>query len=356
MSDPVEAEVIDEEEEQRPQKHLVRSSAVEAAPRDAQAVAVAAAAMQEVRSGMEMARAYPRNEDECRSKVIRQCQRKSLAAVAEYDFKHGRRIRGPSIQLLEQVARCWGNLYYGHRVLIDTDTDRTIDCYAYDLETGTRSSQQVNFKKMHLRKDDDGKSRWVPVYDERELRWLTNAHASVAIRNCLERVMPQDLVEDAAEECRQTKLKDAKKDPDAFLKGVIDGFAKLAPPVSAQELTNYLGHPIVDLKNNSEALVKMRGLWQALKEFETTWSQAVTQKAVDEGLVRKDSMLLKSAAELAKLRKKPKEKASGRKKQWTEEPRGADATAAAEPPSDRAGEEGNQFDDDKDVDDGTQEE
>jgi hypothetical protein len=81
----------------------------------------------------------------------------------------------------------------------------------------------------------------------------------------------------------------------------------------------------------------------------------VTQKAVDEGLVRKDSVLLKTAAELAKLRKKPKEKppSARNKKQWTEEPKGEDTPAPAEQP-DRPGGETKRSDD-KDVDDGTQE-
>src|SRR5437879_2665980 len=107
MSAPIDAEVIDERDE-RKGTSLARREQPLLAARDAQAVAVAAAAMQEVRSGMELAREYPRNEDHCRSMVIRQCQRPSLAAVAEYDFNHGRRVRGASIRLVEQIARSWG--------------------------------------------------------------------------------------------------------------------------------------------------------------------------------------------------------------------------------------------------------
>lgn len=361
MATPVEAEIVDERES--PKGQLVQApDPLAVVPRDAQAVAVAAAAMQEVRTGMELARAYPRNEDECRGKVIKQCQRKNFAMKAEYDFRHGRRIQGPTIDLLEMLARVWGNIHYGHRVLIDTEVDRTIECYAHDLETGTKPVQQVTFKKMQQRKDEDGKTRWVAITDEKELRWKTNSEASTAIRNCLERIIPRDLIEDALDECRKTKLKEAKDDPDAFRRNLIDGFVKLVPSISGQELTDYLGHPIAQL--GPEALVAMRGLYQALKDRELTWAQACAQKAVSEGLLPSDSKALsRTGADLARLRQAKAQGAqqpqAAPKKQWTEDAQKEGKKPAkkgqppAAPPSDTAAGDSALFD--KDVDRGKKE-
>jgi hypothetical protein len=109
---------------------------------------------------------------------------------------------------------------------------------------------------------------WVEP-DERDLRELTNKHAAIAKRNCLFELLPPDMVEDAIAKARETLLANAKDDPDAIRKKVINGFSELN--VSVENLEAYLGHKIGEC--SPAELVDLRGHYKSIKDGNTTWAE-----------------------------------------------------------------------------------
>src|SRR5262245_53341373 len=94
----------------------------------------------EVQVAMVMARRFPRVEVEVVDKILQSCTRQSLAEGATYEYaRGGTDIRGPSIRLAEEVARQWGHIDFGWRVVEERPGVTKVQAFAWDLQTGTRS-------------------------------------------------------------------------------------------------------------------------------------------------------------------------------------------------------------------------
>ena len=60
---------------------------------------------QEVQAAMVIAKRFPRNEVDSFNRILRSCQRKSLAETATYEYpRGGAKVTGPSIRLAEAMA------------------------------------------------------------------------------------------------------------------------------------------------------------------------------------------------------------------------------------------------------------
>src|SRR5690606_40175898 len=144
------------------QKHEPNAAAVagfEALPtesvqdREVGAAAAVAREEAEIKSAIFLARQFPRNEFAAYNKVIKACERPGLAEEAVYNFpRGGQRVSGPSVNLAREIARCWGNVRYGLRV-VSVDEDMVhIRGYAYDLETNAHVEHEDKFEKLVYRK------------------------------------------------------------------------------------------------------------------------------------------------------------------------------------------------------------
>ena len=94
---------------------------------------------QEVQAAMVIAKRFPRDEVESYNRIMRSCQRTSLAESSMYEYpRGGQKVTGPSIRLAEAMAQNWGNLDYGIMELEQKNGESQVMAYAWDLETNTR--------------------------------------------------------------------------------------------------------------------------------------------------------------------------------------------------------------------------
>lgn len=229
-----------------------------------------AMAQKEIEAAIIVAQRFPRNEEACRSRVIASCERHAFAALAVYGFpRGGTMIKGPSVNLAREAARCWGNIRYGVDVVNDDDESRTIRAWAWDCETNTRRSLDATFKKLIFRK----KGGWQKP-DERDLRELTNKHGETAVRNCLLHLLPPDLVDDALSACEATMRKDASANPGQARKRLVDAFRTIG--VTVDDIEAHLGHPVRQL--TPDEVTKLRAAWKSISDGNSTWSEYAKPK------------------------------------------------------------------------------
>lgn len=260
--------------------------------------AAAEAARQEIQAAVILAKRFPRNEDEAYAKIIRSCKRPTFASDVEYSFpRGGKSVTGPSIYLAREFARAWGNIRHGCDVIADSDEERTIRAWAWDLETNVKVTADATFKKLIFRKNGG----WIKP-DERDMRELTNKHAALAKRNCLLELLPSDMVEDACIESKKTLKNQAAADPDAARKALINAFADLNVPIAGLE--KYLGHPLAE--SSPDELAGLRTIYKSIKDGNSTWSEYLNGNGVDAADMAEKTKA-KAAAMKAKMAPEPTE-------------------------------------------------
>lgn len=206
-----------------------------------------------------LAKRFPRDEFAVYEAMLKTCKSRTFAERAAYSFPRGSsKIEGPSINLARGLARLWGNLRYGLEVIHDSDESRTIRAVAWDLESNAEVSAEDTFKKVILRKDKG----WV-VPDERDLRELTNRRGAILTRNCILQLLPNELVEDALAECRNSIKKNAKgKNRGETVKGIVAAFDGIG--VSVEQLEAYLDCKLADI--DEDQIADLRGVFQSISD------------------------------------------------------------------------------------------
>ena len=125
------------------------------AQRNTTAEMVVSRQAQEVQAAMVIAKKFPRNEVDSYNRIMRSCQRKSLAEQSMYEYpKGGTKVTGPSIRLAEAMAQNWGNIDFGIIELEQKNGESQVMAYAWDLETNTR--QTKIFSVPHVRETKKG--------------------------------------------------------------------------------------------------------------------------------------------------------------------------------------------------------
>lgn len=164
--------------------------------------------MQEVQGQIIMAKKFPRNEIESYNRIMRACQRRSLAEKAEYEYpRGGQKITGASIRLAEVAAQNWGNIDFGIVELEQKNGESQVMAYAWDLETNTR--QTKIFIVPHIRSTKKGN---IPLTDPRDIYELVANQGARRMRACILGVIPGDVIEAAVEQCHKT-LEGAEQNP-----------------------------------------------------------------------------------------------------------------------------------------------
>ena len=158
-------------------------------------------AIAEVQAAVIVAHRFPRDQRAAMDQILLDCTREQLAEVAEYEYVRGNtEISGPSIRLMETIARRWGNIEMGVQELLRHERQSWCRAFAIDLEGNLRDARV--FVVPHWRDRKDGSGYFVT--DERDIREvIANAGARYK-RSCLQTVIPSDVVEAAREQCRST--------------------------------------------------------------------------------------------------------------------------------------------------------
>lgn len=232
---------------------------------EAGTAAAVAREQSELAGAIEAARLAPRNEAACYCRIIASCRRPGFAEVARYSFPRGdARIEGPSIDLAREIARCWGNMRCGIRIVSQDDEMVHVKGFAHDTETNNCAEYEDKFRKLIQRKRD-GKTVWIEP-DERDLRELVNRRGAICLRNAILQLIPPDIVADAMATAKETMTAAAagevKQDRPASVRRMCVGFDGLG--VSAAAIEHYLGHGLDAIAD--EELSDLRGVYKSIKD------------------------------------------------------------------------------------------
>lgn len=247
------------------------------------AVAAVEAARAEIESAITVAHRFPRQVSECIRGLEQDCARANLAKKARYSFRRGgSRIEGPSIVIMRAIALRWRNVRWGYDVLPDDEKHVTLLCWAWDLESNSRSQYPMRFRKAVQRKQPgDEKATWQDTDDERELRELTFRSAAFGIRNALRDVIPADVVDHALDACQRTVEKAARnaltKDRALVVRELVAAFDHQG--VTVQMLNARLGHAVDDIDPGE--LAQMEAILRELMDGRARVADYFQRKAVD---------------------------------------------------------------------------
>lgn len=235
----------------------------------------------------------PRNPDQARIRLLARCKSPLFAEAAEYSkpVGGGKKAKGASIRMMEELARQWGNIDVQSPVVFDDPERRIVRVSATDLESNYAASVDVILEKtVERRSPRDGEeivssrtnSQGVPVYriraDEDAFLVKQNSNLAKTRRECIRAIVPGDLVEEALRACADTRASEVKQDPAGARKRLADAF--YAVGVMPAQLCEYLGKPSLEAVTDAEIEV-LRALYAGIRDGETTWA-AVMEERVGE--------------------------------------------------------------------------
>lgn len=216
--------------------------------------------LSEIKGKMFLARQFPRDPEYSLQSALRECQRKELAEQAMYEFSRGdSKVRGPSIRLVEVLARHWSNITCGVDEIESKDGETTIKAYAWDLETNVSDSKTFTVK--HVRSTKKGTYK---LTDERDIYEMVANKGARRKRACLLAVLPGwyvDAAVDACEKALTQSLTDGQTLEEVIQK-LVAAFSEfgIAPAQIEEKMSKEVGN----LSKND--VVKLRHLYSAIKD------------------------------------------------------------------------------------------
>lgn len=214
---------------------------------------------QEVQAAMVIAKKFPRDEVDSFNRILRSCQRRSLAESAMYEYpRGGTKVTGPSIRLAEAMAQNWGNLDFGITELEQRNGESQVMAYAWDLETNTR--QVKIFSVPHVRSTKKGN---VTLTDPRDIYEMVANQGARRLRSCILGIIPGDVVDAAVSECQKT-LTTGNNEPliDRVRKGIKMFEDKFS--VTQEMIEKYIGCKSEAFSEND--MVRLNNVYRSLKD------------------------------------------------------------------------------------------
>jgi hypothetical protein len=271
---------------QKARDDLVMTETVQVA--ETASAAVAAQAQAAIQARYVMAVRRPRDLDDVRQKLLKECKRSTFAAVARYHKPIGQNgVTGPSIRFAEAAIRHLGNIDSETTTIYDDPYKRIVRVAVTDLESNDTYRKDVVITKTVERKklrqgqsavgsrtNSYGDNVYIVEATDDDLLNKENALISKALRTNALRLVPGDLLEECMDAVVRTVKSGVEADPDAERNKIADAFGEIG--VKASELKAYLGHP---LEGSSPAeLVELRALYSAIRDGEATWNEAMDSK------------------------------------------------------------------------------
>lgn len=215
-------------------------------------------AIAEAQGKLTLAKRFPRDPNAALAELISACKNLSLAKVAFYSVPRGQgKVTGLSIRLMEECARCWGNIDYGHRELSRDNKKSEVEVYAWDMQTNTFRRRQVTV--MHVMDTRDGQKA---LRDQKDIDDKIANISSKQARGCLQAILPKWLIEEAQAQCKKT-LEGASDQPiEVRVRAMVLYFDGLG--VKVPQIEEYLEHPLATA--TLDDLVTLGGIANAIKE------------------------------------------------------------------------------------------
>jgi hypothetical protein len=261
---------------------------IRSAETGATAAAERARAMVEAKYALAMRR--PRNVDNFRTLIAKECRRPSFAEVARYSKPvGGDSVEGFSVRFAEACHRLFGNLDVQSAITVDDPYKRVIRLEVTDLETIASVSAEIVVEKtverskangrkvIAQRKNSRGYTVFVVEATEDELIGKTESLRSRIFRNLVMKMIPGDILDECRRIVEKTMNDADAADPDAARKRICDSFAEVG--VMPTQLSDFLGHGL-DTMTPLE-LRNLRLIFASIRSGEATWTEYVEAKETD---------------------------------------------------------------------------
>ncbi|MFV8234095.1 hypothetical protein [Mycobacteroides chelonae] len=156
-------------------------------------------AVAEVQSAVIVAQQIPRDLNRAEAEMRDACGRMTMAEQAFYQVKN--RGTGPSVHLMRELARVWGNVQYGVNELHrdDNRAESEILAWAWDVQTNTRATR--TFIVPHARMKQ---GRRQELTDLGDITNNNNNAGARAVRECISAILPKWFTEEAQNICKNT--------------------------------------------------------------------------------------------------------------------------------------------------------
>jgi hypothetical protein len=243
------------------------------------AIVLAAQLQAEVQAAVIQAERSPRDWDQVREKILRECKRPAFAKAARYNKPVGKGVQGFSIRFAEACIGSAKHIHTTTRTIWEDDEQRKILVKVWDAQEGVSYADEVTIEKtierrtipdgadvVRTRKNKQGDLLYILRATEDDLLNKVNAAKSKSIRNSGLRLIPGWLVEEAFQEINATVKGVDEKDPDAAKREIFDAFGELGVDVSS--LKKFIGHDAQVL--TPKELQTLRGLYMEIREGSTT--------------------------------------------------------------------------------------
>lgn len=217
--------------------------------------------LSEIKGKMFLARQFPRDEDMALQRTLRDCERLELAEVAQYEFKRGDSVvRGPSIRLVEVLARNWGNLSFGIREVDTSQNGSMVEAFAWDLQTNTYDSKLFFASNTKTTKYSSRQ-----LSDPRDIYENMANQAARRKRACILSVLPGWYVEQALAACDKTlksSLTENGKNMEQIRGQIVAAFQEWN--ISQEQIREKIGRDVIHLTEND--VVRLRRLYMSIKD------------------------------------------------------------------------------------------
>lgn len=259
-----------------------------AAMQETASVAVAAQAKAAVESRYIMALRKPRDMDDVRIRMLKECARPGFAEAAWYRKPVGKGVEGFSVRFAEAAIRCMSNVMPEVSTVYDDREKRIVRVSVTDLESNVTYSRDVTVTKtverskvadgqevFGSRQNSQGKTTYIVAATEDDLLNKEGSLVSKALRNLALRLVPGDILDECEAKIKAVRRKGDAEDPEASRKKLADAFAALG--IMPADLKAYLGQALDSI--SPAQLAELRDLYSAIKTGETTWREVMSERA-----------------------------------------------------------------------------
>ena len=180
--------------------------------------------------------------------------------------RQGKVIEGPSVRMAEIIASSWGNIRVQSRIIGNDGKMITAQGICHDLESNYAVSSEV-------------KRRITDKYGNKfseDMQVVTgNAAAAIAMRNALFKVVPMAVVKKVIEKAKSVSIGKSISLEESRKK-MMEYFSKIG--VDQKHIFDYLSVTKIE-EINTDMVVELRGLANAIKEGTTTVEETFFPKA-----------------------------------------------------------------------------
>lgn len=212
-------------------------------------------AIAEARGQIQLAKMFPRSISEATAEFLDSCRSREFAESAFYTVIN--RGSGPSIRFAEEVARCYGNMEYGHRELSRSAGKSEVEVYAWDKQKNNFSKRQITV--THILDTKQGPR---PLTQQAD---IDNRIANVAAKQMRGRILAlvsKSLIAEGIAMCQKT-LAGANQDSiQARINKMLVAFSSFG--VNTDHIKQYIGHPLDSA--TIDDISELTGVYNALKD------------------------------------------------------------------------------------------